>query len=66
MFSNLVRAQMFQVEVLFNSMGHPIGAMDQDEQPHPVTKFELLPEEALYLIEAACSALSKMLLVTTL
>ena len=60
MFSNLVRAhaQMFQVEVLFNSMGHPIGAMDQDEQPHPVTKFELLP--------AACSALSKMLLVTTL
>ena len=57
---------MFEVEVLFNSMGHPIGAMDQDEQPHPVTEFELLPEEALYLIEAACSALSKMLLVTTL
>ena len=52
---NLARAQVFQVRgVLFNSLGHSMRRWIKyapDEQPHPVTKLELLPEEALYLVE---------------
>ena len=51
----LARVQVFQARgVLFNSIGHSMRRQIQyspGEQPRPTTKIELLPEEALYLVE---------------
>ncbi|KAF8326872.1 tRNA-splicing endonuclease subunit sen54 N-term-domain-containing protein [Cantharellus anzutake] len=51
----LSRAQVFQSRgIHFNNMGHSVRRLvkyDPGEKPRTVTRLELLPEEALYLLE---------------